>query len=54
MTVLVNSGDDGVARGALSLLNRKNPDRNKLETISPMSIDMKEYRARWRDAAERG
>ena len=53
MTILINSGDDGVARGALSLLNRKNPDRNKLEKISPIPIDMKEYRARWRDAAER-
>jgi sugar (pentulose or hexulose) kinase len=52
MTVLVNSGDDGVARGALNLLNRKNPDRNKLEKISPIPIDMNEYRARWRDAAE--
>jgi hypothetical protein len=53
MTVLVNSGDDGVARGALSLLKRRNPDRNKLEKVSPIPVDMKDYRARWREAAER-
>jgi hypothetical protein len=50
--VLINQAEEGVARGALSLLDRKIPAHDQWEKISPIPIDIKAYRARWREAAE--
>jgi sugar (pentulose or hexulose) kinase len=52
-TILISNDDQGVARGALRLVNKDYPDRLSLQPVSPLPVDMTVYRARWRDAAER-
>jgi sugar (pentulose or hexulose) kinase len=50
--IWVSNIDDGVAQGALSLLNRSAP-KGALERIAPLEMDTDAYRARWREAADR-
>jgi sugar (pentulose or hexulose) kinase len=52
-TVLISKDDNGVAHGALRLVNRYNADTTALERVPPLPADMADYRARWREAAER-
>jgi sugar (pentulose or hexulose) kinase len=51
--ILVSADENGVARGALRLANIKAASEAPLETASPLPIDLREYRQRWREAAER-
>jgi sugar (pentulose or hexulose) kinase len=52
-TVALVSGDaDGVAHGALHLANVERPESAPLGRVPPLAVDMSEYRARWREAAE--
>ena len=51
--VLVSDEDDGVARGALRLVNPKFGRSSPAHRVTPLPIDITQYRARWREAAER-
>jgi sugar (pentulose or hexulose) kinase len=52
-TVALITGDaDGVAQGALRLANVKQSESAPLSRVPPLAVDMSEYRARWREAAE--
>ena len=51
-TVFISDDENGVAHGALQLLHRGPRPAGPLERVVPLSVDMAEYRARWRDAAE--
>jgi sugar (pentulose or hexulose) kinase len=51
--VLLSSDDNGVAHGALLLTRGKHPKPTALRRAAPLPVDMTEYRARWREAAER-
>jgi sugar (pentulose or hexulose) kinase len=50
--VLVSSDEDGVAQGALRLASVKQSAPAPLRRVAPLAVDMSEYRARWREAAE--
>jgi sugar (pentulose or hexulose) kinase len=50
--VLVSSAEDGVAQGALRLANVEQSASAPLRQVAPLAVDMSEYRARWREAAE--
>jgi sugar (pentulose or hexulose) kinase len=50
-TILISNDDQGVARGALRLVNKDQPEHIIFQPVSPLPVDMTEYRARWRDAA---
>jgi sugar (pentulose or hexulose) kinase len=50
--VLVSGDADGVAQGALRLANVAQPESTPLSRVPPLAVDMTEYRARWREAAE--
>ncbi len=51
-TILVSKDENGVAQGALRLVNRHSADAAPLERVAPLPIDMSDYRAQWRDAVE--
>ena len=51
--ILVSADENGVARGALRLANIRAASEAPLETASPLPVDIREYRQRWREAAER-
>jgi sugar (pentulose or hexulose) kinase len=51
-TVLVSEEAHGVARGALSLVNAGNAQAAEAQQVAPLPVDMKDYRDRWRSAAE--
>lgn len=51
--VLASNDADGVARGALRLANVEQTESTPLRRVPPLAVDMSEYRARWREAAER-
>jgi sugar (pentulose or hexulose) kinase len=50
--VLISSDEDGVAHGALRLANAGQTGSAPLRRVAPLAVDMSDYRARWRDAAE--
>jgi sugar (pentulose or hexulose) kinase len=50
--VLVSHDENGVAQGALTLVQRTERTAAPLERVAPLPVDMAEYRARWREAAE--
>jgi sugar (pentulose or hexulose) kinase len=50
--VLISKDEEGVARGALRAVNRGS-EAAALERVPPLPVDLTEYRARWREAAER-
>ncbi len=50
--VLISSDEDGVAQGALRLANVSQTGSAPLRRVPPLAVDMSEYRARWREAAE--
>ena len=50
--VLIGSDEDGVAHGALRLANAGQNRSAPLRRVPPLAVDMAEYRARWREAAE--
>ncbi len=50
--VLVGCDEHGVARGALRLVNGRASEVEALKPVSPLPADLKQYRARWREAAE--
>jgi hypothetical protein len=50
--VFVHSGGHGVARGALRLVDERFGYQTPCRKIEPLAVDMKAYRACWRDAAE--
>jgi sugar (pentulose or hexulose) kinase len=52
--VLIGSDEDGVAHGALRLANVSQSGSAQLRRVAPLAVDMAEYRARWREAAENG
>ena len=52
--VLIGSDDNGVAHGALRLAGIEPAASTVLQRVAPLAADMSEYRARWREAAERG
>jgi sugar (pentulose or hexulose) kinase len=52
-TVLLSNDENGVAQGALRLVRPIERPTAALERVTPLSVDMTAYRARWRDAAER-
>jgi sugar (pentulose or hexulose) kinase len=52
-TILISNDDHGVARGALRLVNKDHSEHIIFQPVSPLPVDMTEYRARWRDAVER-
>jgi hypothetical protein len=51
--VFVSSDEHGVARGALRLVNGEEADTTALDRVSPLPVDLTEYRARWRVEAEK-
>jgi sugar (pentulose or hexulose) kinase len=51
-SVLVSSDENGVAHGALHLVQRFRRESTRLLRIDPLPVDMSKYRARWREAAE--
>jgi hypothetical protein len=52
-TVLASIDEHGVAHGALHLVNKDHSLSAALEPVTPLPVDMTEYRACWRQAAER-
>jgi hypothetical protein len=50
--VLASNNADGVAQGALRLANVNQTESMPLRQVPPLAVDMSEYRARWREAAE--
>jgi sugar (pentulose or hexulose) kinase len=50
--VLISSDEDGVAHGALRLANVSETGSAPLRRVAPLAVDMSDYRARWREAAE--
>ena len=52
-TVLISNDEHGVARGALHLVNEDYPLSAAPAAVTPLPVDMTDYRARWREAAER-
>jgi sugar (pentulose or hexulose) kinase len=50
-TVLVTEEEHGVARGALRLVSPHLDHSAPVRVVAPLPIDLSEYRARWRDAA---
>lgn len=52
-TVLTLKEAQGVARGALGLVNPGQGQSAEAKRVAPLLIDIADYRARWRDAAER-
>jgi sugar (pentulose or hexulose) kinase len=50
--VLISGDEDGVAHGALRLANVSQTGPAPLRRVAPLAVDMAEYRARWREAAE--
>jgi hypothetical protein len=48
--MLVSDGDNGVARGALRLINRAVPYAT-MNQAAPLPIDVTRYRAEWRQRA---
>ncbi len=52
--VFIGNDENGVARGALRLATGAKADTAALERVSPLPVDLTEYRARWRESAERG
>ncbi len=50
--VLTSNNADGVAQGALRLANVQQTESTPLRRVPPLAVDMSEYRARWREAAE--
>jgi sugar (pentulose or hexulose) kinase len=52
MAVLISTEADGVAQGALRLANVTPTEFAPLQRVPPLAVDMSEYRARWRKAAE--
>jgi sugar (pentulose or hexulose) kinase len=51
--VFVSNDENGVAHGALRLVQRIEREPTVLERVAPLPVEMSLYRARWRDAAER-
>jgi sugar (pentulose or hexulose) kinase len=51
--VLVSQDEHGVARGARRLISGSDTGPVVLAPVAPLRIDMADYRARWREAAER-
>jgi len=51
--VFISNDDSGVARGALQLIQAGEHPTAALKRVIPLPIEMTEYRARWREAAER-
>jgi sugar (pentulose or hexulose) kinase len=49
--VLVGHDPNGVAHGALRLANIARASPALLRQVSPLPVDLKDYRARWREAA---
>jgi hypothetical protein len=49
--VFIGSDENGVARGALHLATGARAE-TALERVSPLPVDLTEYRARWRESAE--
>jgi hypothetical protein len=54
MRILVGADEDGITRGALNLGGVPQPKRASLRRVPPLAIDLAQYRAQWREAAERG
>jgi sugar (pentulose or hexulose) kinase len=52
-TVFISSDENGVAHGALQLIEHGPGAAVALERVSPLPVEMTEYRSRWREAAER-
>jgi sugar (pentulose or hexulose) kinase len=52
-TVFISDDENGVAHGALQLVTGTDGKPAALERISPLPVEMDNYRARWREAAER-
>jgi sugar (pentulose or hexulose) kinase len=50
--VFIGNDENGVARGALHLATGAKADSAALERVSPLPVDLTEYRARWRESAE--
>jgi hypothetical protein len=50
--VFIGSEENGVARGALHLATGAKADANALQRVSPLPVDLTEYRSRWRESAE--
>jgi sugar (pentulose or hexulose) kinase len=50
--VLTTGGENGIAQGALSLLDPATP-QSSLQNVSPLPVDMTGYRNLWRRGAER-
>jgi sugar (pentulose or hexulose) kinase len=49
--VFISNDENGVARGALRLLKDAESNAAVLERVSPLPVDLTEYRARWRESA---
>jgi hypothetical protein len=50
--VLINRDEHGVAHGALSLVRPMSGPTSTLERVTPLAVDMSDYRQRFRAAAE--
>ena len=51
--VFVSNDENGVAHGALRLVRRIEREPTAVERVTPLPVEMSQYRARWREAAER-
>jgi sugar (pentulose or hexulose) kinase len=52
-TVFISHDENGVAHGALQLVVGTKPKLAALERVSPLPVEIDNYRSRWREAAER-
>jgi sugar (pentulose or hexulose) kinase len=50
--VFIGNDEHGVARGALHLATGAKAGTTALQRVSPLPVDLTEYRARWRESAE--
>jgi sugar (pentulose or hexulose) kinase len=50
--VFISNNENGVARGALRLVQGAATDTTVLERVPPLPIDLTDYRNRWRESAE--
>jgi sugar (pentulose or hexulose) kinase len=49
--IFVSNEENGVARGALRLVNDAGVETENLERVSPLPVDLTKYRAQWRENA---